>query len=174
MSQNGIAKAVTKELLGHNIKEADYAIQEYIVQLADELAARMKKGEKLPFTKFYACDNDNPLALGQPPITFPREVVAATMCPQLLESPDISADAKERAKVYLSQVDYPQAIGAYSDGPGLTLSIEAVRKFLEETHQAAANPEHIFLMNGASDAAMTLLDVIIAGTQDAVPRSSQS
>jgi alanine transaminase len=174
MEKKEYTKVLTKEKLGSHIKNAEYAIRGYIVQLADELAGRMKAGEKMPFAKFFPCNIGNPLSLGQPTASFEREVLAVAMCPALLDAPSISADAKERAKLYMSRVEYPQALGAYTASAGMPVVLESVRKFIEERDGFPADPANIFLMNGASDGVTTLFNVMISGPKDAVSGSTMS
>ena len=168
MEKKEYKKVLTLEGLGTHIKNAEYAIRGYIVQLADELAAKMKRGEHLPFKKFFPCNIGNPLSLGQPTNTFEREVLAVALCPQLMDSPGISQDAKDRAKTYISRVEYPQALGAYSASAGLPFVLESVRKFIEERDHYPADTANIFLTNGASDGVTTLFNILISGPKDAV------
>jgi alanine transaminase len=168
IAKRGYTRVLTKETIGENVRNAEYAIRGYIVQLADELAARMKKGEKLPFKKFFPCNIGNPLTLGQPTLTFDREVVAAALRPGLLDSASISHDAKERARRFITHMAYPPAIGAYTESAGIPMVLESVKKFIEERDGHPANASDIFLVNGASDGVTTLLNTVISGPKDAV------
>ena len=161
-------KVLNEETVGQNIKNTEYAIRGYIVQKADEISERLKKGEKFPFKKLLFCNIGNPLALGQPTFTFDREVLSVALNPKLLESSSVSHDAIERARKYIQSVEYPHALGAYSSSPGLTVVRESVKKYIEERDHYPCSINNIFLANGASDAVTTIFNVLFTGPKDAV------
>lgn len=164
----GSGKVLDKNSIGDNVKKAQYAVRGYIVQLAGEIAQRLKNGEKFPFEKILYCNIGNPLSLGQPALTFDREVVAAALNPELMNSSNISKDAKERAKKFLDFVHYPYAIGAYSASQGLLPVREGVKKYIEERDKYPSDVNKIFLTDGASDGVRTILNILIRGPQDGV------
>ena len=168
IAKRGFSKVLNKDTIGEHIKKAEYAIRGYIVQRADELAAQMKRGEQLPFKKFFPCNIGNPLVLGQPTLTFDREVLAASLSIGLTKSADISMDARERAKFYARNVEYPQALGAYTASAGLHFILEDVRKFIEARDGYPSQASNIFLTNGASDGVTTLFNMLLSGPKDAV------
>lgn len=91
-------KALDYETLNENVKKAQYAVRGELYLRASEL---QKEGKKIIFTNV-----GNPHALGQKPLTFPRQVVALCQAPFLLDDPNVGlifpADAIARAKHYLS------------------------------------------------------------------------
>uniref|UniRef100_A0A1S4DW41 Uncharacterized protein n=1 Tax=Cucumis melo TaxID=3656 RepID=A0A1S4DW41_CUCME len=111
-------KALDYESINENVKKAQYAVRGELYLRASEL---QKEGKKIIFTNV-----GNPHALGQKPLTFPRQVVALCQAPFLLEDPNVGlifpADAIARAKSYLSLI--PGGLVAYSDSRG----IPAIRK----------------------------------------------
>lgn len=162
------SKVLNKDTIGQNVKNTEYAIRGYIVQKADELSERLKKGEKLPFKKLLYCNIGNPLSLGQPTFTFDREVLSVCLNPLLLESPSVSHDAKERAKKLLGGVEYPHALGAYTSSQGLTVVRESVKKYIEERDGYPCNINNLFLLNGASDGVTTIFNILLNTPKDAV------
>ncbi|XP_018450621.1 glutamate--glyoxylate aminotransferase 1 isoform X1 [Raphanus sativus] len=90
--------ALEYELLNENVKKCQYAVRGELYLRASEL---QKEGKKIIFTNV-----GNPHALGQKPLTFPRQVVALCQAPFLLDDPNVGmlfpADAIARAKHYLS------------------------------------------------------------------------
>jgi alanine transaminase len=157
-----------KETIGDNVKNAEYAVRGAIVQLAGEISERLKKGEKLPFDKLLYCNIGNPLSLGQPTLSFDRDVVTVALNPKLMESSKISKDAKERAKKFLDEVKYPCAVGAYTSSPGLLTVRESVKKYIEERDGHPSDVNKIFLTDGASDGVRTILNILLRGPQDAI------
>ncbi|KAF9590341.1 hypothetical protein IFM89_033867 [Coptis chinensis] len=86
------------ETLNENVKKPQYVVRGELYLRASEL---QKEGKKIIFTNV-----GNPHALGQKPLTFPRQVVALCQAPFLLDDPNVGlaflADAIARAKHYLS------------------------------------------------------------------------
>lgn len=164
----GYGKVLNEKTVGDNVKNAEYAIRGLIVQKADELSARMKKGEKLPFKKLLYCNIGNPLSLGQPTFSFDRQVLACALNPELLKSPSIPEDAKARAKKYIESVEYPHALGAYTSSPGLPIVRESIKKYIEERDGFPCDVNNLFLLNGASDGVTTIFNVLFSGPKDAV------
>jgi alanine transaminase len=162
MTKEERKKALTAATIGDHVKQTEYAIRGYISGVLADLKARIKKGEKMPFEKFVRCNIGNPLDLGQPCLSFPREVLAVAMCPWLLTSQNISADAKDRAKFYMSQVETPQALGAYTPSAGLPFVIDSVCKFIAERDGFPADPNTVFLTNGAGEACNSLFKVLLS------------
>lgn len=68
-------------------------------------------------------------------------------------------DAIERAQKMLQQIG---PIGAYCDSKGITSVRESVAQFIKQRDGYEANPEHIFLKQGASAAVQMVLDLLIS------------
>ncbi|KAE8694924.1 Glutamate--glyoxylate aminotransferase 1 [Hibiscus syriacus] len=74
-------KALDYESLNENVKEVQYAVRGELYLRASEL---QKEGKKIIFTNV-----GNPHALGQKPLTFPRQVIALCQAPFLLDDPNV-------------------------------------------------------------------------------------
>ncbi|KAK6252490.1 hypothetical protein QUC31_014210 [Theobroma cacao] len=155
-------KALDHESLNENVKKVQYAVRGELYLRASEL---QKEGKKIIFTNV-----GNPHALGQKPLTFPRQVVALCQAPFLLDDPNVGllfpADAIARAKHYLSLTS--GGLGAYSDSRGLPGIRKEVAEFIERRDGYPSDPELIFLTDGASKGVMQILNCIIRGEGDGV------
>eukprot|EP00611_Tribonema_gayanum_P008029 TRINITY_DN1749_c0_g1_i5.p2 TRINITY_DN1749_c0_g1~~TRINITY_DN1749_c0_g1_i5.p2 ORF type:complete len:237 (-),score=75.38 TRINITY_DN1749_c0_g1_i5:128-838(-) len=155
-------KVLSYEKVAESVKRAQYAVRGEIYLAASE---RIKKGEKVIFTNV-----GNPHGLGQKPLTFPRQVMALLTAPFLLDDPRTAtmfpADAITRAKTYLANIK--GGVGAYSDSVGNPYIRDEVAQFIQTRDGHAADPERIFLTNGASEAVRTLLRTLIRGHMDGV------
>ena len=94
--------------------------------------------------------------------------MACALYPPLLNSKDISQDAKNRASKYLKGLNFESSLGAYSENHGLVFCRESVKSFLEERDGHPADLQMIFLGNGASDVVHTLLQLLLTGPYDGV------
>ena len=69
--------AITVGTINHRVVDAEYAVRGPIVARAQQLERALRDGEKLPFDKVVYCNIGNPHSLGQRPISFFRQVLAA-------------------------------------------------------------------------------------------------
>ncbi|XP_023522116.1 glutamate--glyoxylate aminotransferase 2-like isoform X2 [Cucurbita pepo subsp. pepo] len=155
-------KALDYESINENVKKAQYAVRGELYLRASEL---QKEGKRIIFTNV-----GNPHALGQKPLTFPRQVVALCQAPFLLDDPNVGllfpADAIARAKSYLSLI--PGGLGAYSDSRGLPAIRKEVADFIGKRDGYPSDPELIYLTDGASKGVMQILNTIIRGEGDGI------
>ncbi|GAB2280502.1 Glutamate--glyoxylate aminotransferase 2 [Dionaea muscipula] len=155
-------KALDYEQLNENVKKSQYAVRGELYLRASEL---QKEGKKIIFTNV-----GNPHALGQKPLTFPRQVVALCQAPFLLDDPNVGlvfpADAIARAKHYLSLTS--GGLGAYSDSRGIPGVRKEIAEFIERRDGYPSDPELIYLTDGASKGVMQILNTIIRGNKDGI------
>lgn len=155
-------KPLDYEFINENVKKAQYAVRGELYLRASEL---QKEGKKIIFTNV-----GNPHALGQKPLTFPRQVVALCQAPFLLDDPNVGllfpADAIARAKQYLSLAS--GGLGAYSDSRGTPGVRKEVAEFIYRRDGYPSDPELIYLTDGASKGVMQILNTIIRGENDGI------
>ncbi len=143
-------RALSIDDLGPGITESSYLIRGSVLHRANELRALQEKGVALPFERFYPLHYGNPQLLGQPPITFLRQVIAATFCPSLLDTGVFPEDVKERVKYYLANIPNG-AIGAYSDAPGFPVFRKAVADYITKRDGFPSYVDNIYLTDGTLD-----------------------
>ena len=138
------------------VLETKYQVRGAVYLAAQE---REKQGKEVIYTSV-----GNPHGLGQIPLTFLRQVMALCTAPFLLEDPNIAksfpSDAISRAREYLKDI---KSVGAYTDSRGSMLVRRQVAEFLERRDGLVANPNHIFLSDGASAAVRLGLQLLIRG-----------
>jgi aspartate/methionine/tyrosine aminotransferase len=142
------------------VLETQYAVRGPIVTRAAEL---QRAGRRILYGNI-----GNPQALGQKPLTYIRQTLALCEYPALLESaagafPD---DVVEAARTVLEGTVH--GLGAYSDSKGVRVIREAVSRFIEQRDCAEADPESIFLGDGASKSVQMALRVLISGPSDGI------
>lgn len=155
-------KPLDYENINENVKKVQYAVRGELYLRASEL---QKEGKKIIFTNV-----GNPQALGQKPLTFPRQVIALCQAPFLIEDPNVDllfpADAIARAKHYLAMTS--GGLGAYSDSRGLPGIRKEVAEFIERRDGYPSDPELIFLTDGASKGVMQILNTVICNENDGI------
>ncbi|XP_053914921.1 alanine aminotransferase 1 isoform X2 [Cuculus canorus] len=146
------------------IRRVEYAVRGPIVTRALQLENDLRQGVPKPFSEVIKANIGDAHAMGQKPITFLRQVTALCLYPELLSQPSIPEDAKNRARRLLDACAGHSA-GAYSVSPGIDLVREDVARFLQRRDGVAADPQNIFLSTGASDAIVTILKLLVSGSE---------
>jgi aspartate/methionine/tyrosine aminotransferase len=139
-----------------------YAVRGQVVMRADELQAQ---GREILFTNV-----GNPQAVGQPPITYYRQVMALADLPPSLGinhacSSMFPLDVVERARHFH---DSNYNTGAYTSSQGILEFRKHVADYIVARDGHPAYAGNIFLTNGASSAIDHVLTTLMAGDRDAV------
>ncbi|KAL4095758.1 hypothetical protein PRIC1_009130 [Phytophthora ramorum] len=171
MPDNNQDKVLTAETLNPNIVKAEYAVRGALVLRSNEYEDRLARGDKsLPFDKVIPCNIGNPQVLQQKPIEFHRQVLALVNVPGLVDTPEAQKlfppDAIARAKFYIDNI--VGGTGAYGHSKGSGVVREEVARFLQRRDGHPADPEDIYLTDGASPAVQNSLLALIRNEDDAI------
>ena len=149
------------EDIGRNVREAEYAVRGPIVARAQELE---RQGRKIIY-----CNIGNPQSLGQRPITWVRQVIALVECPELIERSPAGAFPEDvLAAVRRVLAGTQHGPGAYTESKGYRFVREAVAEFIRARDGLEADPEAIFLTDGASKGVQAALRLLIADERDGI------
>lgn len=164
-------KNIRLETINPNVIKAEYAVRGDVVIKSMEMDNDLKKGVKYPFKEIISCNIGNPHSLGQLPLSWVRQVLSLLVNPQLLNIAAISeaypADVIERARYLLSRTT--GGIGAYTQSQGLSVVRESIAHFIEQRDGIGpADPNNIFLTNGASSAVDYLFRIAITSQKDGI------
>ncbi|CAK1544806.1 unnamed protein product [Leptosia nina] len=165
-----LEKCVTIDNVNRNLLNIRYAVRGPIVDRALQIERELAKGASKPFNRVVRANIGDCHALGQKPITFIRQVLALVSCPQLMNSPDLPADVKDRATEILQDCTQG-SVGAYSPSAGLMIVRRHIVEYLEARDGVSASLEDIYLGSGASDlikSVLTLFSGVVDGKPPAV------
>jgi aspartate/methionine/tyrosine aminotransferase len=142
------------------VRDTQYAVRGPIVARAGELE---RDGREIVY-----CNIGNPHALGQKPLTYLRQVLAICQYPDLVDRASLAfpPDVRETARTILAGTRH--GLGAYSESKGVRCIREAVAAFIEERDGIHADPEAIYLTDGASKGVQTALRILVSGPQDGI------
>ncbi len=164
-----------------NILKMEYAVRGPIPQRAAEMKRQGR--EIIP------CNIGNPQALGQSPLTYYRQVLSLVEEPSKIErerklkeifeeTPGSPLREADFISDYVLEVSEKvltlsgTGTGAYTESKGFAFVRQAIADFINRrdgfSGKLRANPEHIFLTDGASDAAKRVLNLLIAGPEDGI------
>ncbi len=151
--------------LSLTILDTQYAVRGPIVARAAELE---KAGRRILYGNI-----GNPQALGQMPLTYIRQTLALCEYPALLDSTLargkdalFPADVVQAARTVLAGTVH--GLGAYSESKGVKVIREAVARFISERDDDEADPDSIFLGDGASKTVQLALRTLISGPSDGI------
>jgi aspartate/methionine/tyrosine aminotransferase len=167
--------------VNRNILEMEYAVRGPIPQRA---AVLKQQGRMI-----ISCNIGNPQALGQPAMTYYRQVLSLVEDPSKIERErqlkDLfeetpSSNLREQDFIPDDVLDLSQNIlaqmgngmGAYTESKGKQFIRQAIAEFInhrdgfDNTGGISANPENIFLTSGASEGAKSVIDLLIAAKND--------
>ncbi|KAL1367204.1 hypothetical protein HN51_021249 [Arachis hypogaea] len=172
MASSDSSFPVTVHNINPKVLKCEYAVRGEVVTLAQQLQEDLKaKPGTHPFDEIIYCNIGNPQSLGQLPITFFREVLALCDIPSVLEKPEtpalFSSDAIERAWNIIDMIP-GQATGAYSHSQGIKGLRDTIAKGIEERDGFPANPNDIFLTDGASPAVHMMMQLLLRSEKDGI------
>ena len=152
--------AIQLQDVSNIVLETEYAVRGPIVERAQELE---RQGREIIY-----CNIGNPQALKQKPLTFMRQMLSLCQYPDLMDkcADKFPPDVIENAKRVLAGTKH--GVGAYSESKGVRFIREAVAEFIKERDGIYADPEAIYLTDGASKGVQTALRILIGGSQDGV------
>ena len=146
--------------LGKSVLETEYAVRGPIVARAQELE---KSGKDIIY-----CNIGNPQALEQKPLSWVRQILALCEYPDLarMAAGSFPADTIEAAEKILKGSRF--GLGAYSESKGVRFIREAVATFIHERDGIHADPDDIYLTDGASKGVQAALRLLLSGPQDGI------
>jgi aspartate/methionine/tyrosine aminotransferase len=148
------------EDIGRQVREAEYAVRGPIVARAQELE---RQGRKIIY-----CNIGNPQSLGQRPLTWVRQVLALVEYPELADKAPgaFPEDVLAAAKRVLAGSQYGP--GAYTESKGYRFVREAVAEFIRARDGIPADPDAIFLTDGASKGVQAALRLLVSDERDGI------
>ena len=179
-----MASTLSSIAVNQNILEMEYAVRGPIPRRAAELEAQGMK--------IIPCHIGNPQALGQPSLTYVRQVLGLvedsakisrerklkamfeeTPFSDLREADFIADDVLSVSENILNQMK-AGGTGAYTESKGERFIREAIAEFInkrdayQDVGGVSADPEKIFLTSGASQGVKFVIDLLIAHSNDGI------
>lgn len=168
-------KRLTEQTMAQNLRTMEYAVRGKVVIAADQINTVLngdneEEKEKYPFDHIVYTNIGNPHGVGQLPLTWPRQVMALADLPDSkgVDSKFVSKmfpkDAIARARAIKKALG-GCGTGAYTHSQGPMVFRQEICDFIEERdglEKGSANPDTIFMTNGASSGIGMMLNALIA------------
>ncbi|EOA33336.1 hypothetical protein CARUB_v10020102mg [Capsella rubella] len=163
---------VTLDSINPKVLKCEYAVRGEIVNIAQKLQEDLKSNkDAYPFDEIIYCNIGNPQSLGQLPIRFFREVLALCDHSSLLDESEthglFSTDSIDRAWKILDQIP-GRATGAYSHSQGIKGLRDTIAAGIEARDGFPADPNDIFLTDGASPAVHMMMQLLLSSEKDGI------
>ncbi|KAG2259587.1 hypothetical protein Bca4012_055729 [Brassica carinata] len=163
---------VSLDSINPKVLKCEYAVRGEIVSIAQRLQDDLKTNkDAYPFDEIIYCNIGNPQSLGQQPITFFREVLALCSHTALLDESAthglFSSDSIDRAWKILDQIP-GKATGAYSHSQGIKGLRDAIAAGIEARDGFPADPNDIFMTDGASPGVHMMMQLLISSEKDGI------
>ncbi|VVA95023.1 unnamed protein product [Arabis nemorensis] len=163
---------VTLDSINPKVLKCEYAVRGEIVNIAQKLQEDLKSNkDAYPFDEIIYCNIGNPQSLGQLPIKFFREVLALCDHTSLLDESEthglFSTDSIDRAWKILDQIP-GRATGAYSHSQGIKGLRDTIAAGIEARDGFPADPNDIFLTDGASPAVHMMMQLLLSSEKDGI------
>ncbi len=154
--------ALTLSSLGTSVRAMEYAVRGPIVARAQALE---RSGRRIIY-----CNIGNPQALGQKPLTYVRQLLALMEWPALAAQAAVAFPSDVIATARQLLADSKAGLGAYSESKGLRMVRESVAEFItrRDALHVPADPDHIYLTDGASKGVQAALRLLIADSCDGI------
>jgi len=161
------SKILTLKSMNANVKKIEYAVRGPIVARANELKKDLlNDGHGKPFNEVISANIGDAHAMGQPYITFIRQVVALCAYPDLMASDLFPQDAIDRATAILKACG-GGSCGAYSNSAGIELIRRHVAEYIMRRDDIpdSASYENVFLTTGASTGIVNIMKMLVSSTE---------
>ncbi|XP_026169079.1 alanine aminotransferase 2 [Mastacembelus armatus] len=148
-----------------NIKPLDYAL---LTKRANQIKEELRQGVKKPYKQLLDLTWGDSHRTGVKPLSFVRQVLAACLYPELLNSDKLPMDVKQRAKRLLG-ICGGGSIGSYTATAGIPEVLHRIAEFLTRRDCGAPSyPKNIFISPGCQWSLMNILKVLV--NSEASPR----
>ncbi|XP_066399477.1 alanine aminotransferase 2-like [Miscanthus floridulus] len=164
--------SITAETINPRVKIFNYAPCGEILKHAERLEQEMEENPgSLPFQEIIYCNLGNPQVLGQPPLTFFREVLSLCDNPTLLNKDEacalFSPCSIRRARRIINSIPSKDT-GGYTDSRGIKSLRQVVADGITARDGFPSKADDIFLTDGASAAINLLMQILIRSHEDGI------
>ncbi|XP_028328773.1 alanine aminotransferase 1-like [Gouania willdenowi] len=143
-----------------NVKNIQQVQNEKLARLAEQIKEDIRRGSIKSFKEVIDVSWGNPHNGGLKPQTFVRQVLAACVYPELLDSEQLEADVKQRAQKLLMCVG--GSIGSYTNTAGIPEVVQGITEFISRRDGGVpCHPENIFISSGSQWCLSNILRVLV-------------
>ncbi|XP_022791360.1 alanine aminotransferase 2-like isoform X3 [Stylophora pistillata] len=149
---------LTEGSINPAFKRVKYGVRGWLEGRSYEIQQELARGAEKPFSEVLI-HYGNPQGMGQPPITFFRQVLALLLCPDLQNDERFPQDAKRRAKRILDDM-IGHTVGSYTATQGINVVREDIANFISQRDGHPAVADDIYLTDGGAEGLEVMLGIV--------------
>ncbi|ONM55171.1 Alanine aminotransferase 2 mitochondrial [Zea mays] len=162
------APSITAETINPRVKIIRYAPCGEIVKHAARLEQEIEENPaSIPFQEIIYCNLGNPQVLGQPPLTFFREVTTLNYPQKHKRTRQRNPCSIRRARRILNSIPSKDT-GGYTDCRGIKCLRQVVADGITARDGFPSTADDIFLTDGATSAINLMMQILIRSHEDGI------
>ncbi|XP_047445085.1 alanine aminotransferase 2-like [Mugil cephalus] len=151
-----------------NVKNMRQSMSTVLQRRANQLKKELAQGARKPYKDVIDVSWGDPHRAGVKPLSFVRQVLAACLYPQLINSDKLPLDVRQRAQRLLGQCA-GGSVGSYTATAGISDIVHRVSEFIRKRDGGVpAHPENIYISPGSQWSLTNILKVLV--NAEASPR----
>ncbi|XP_034470651.1 alanine aminotransferase 2-like isoform X2 [Hippoglossus hippoglossus] len=140
------------------MRQLEYAV---LARQAIRIREELKQGVRKPYKEVIDVCWGDPHRAGIKPLSFVRQVLAACLYPQLVNSDKLPVDVRQRAQRLLQEC-CGGSVGAYTNTRGIPEIVHRVSEFITRRDGGAPSPpENIYISPGSQWALTNMLKILV-------------
>ncbi|XP_044076512.1 alanine aminotransferase 2-like [Siniperca chuatsi] len=141
-----------------NIKQSEYAV---LARRASQIKEELRQGARKPYNEVIDVSWGDPHRAGMKPLSFVRQVLAACLYPQLVNSDKLPVDVRQRAQRLLGGCA-GGSVGSYTATAGISEIVQRVSEFITRRDGGAPSyPENIYISPGSQWSLTNIFNVLV-------------
>ncbi|CAF98485.1 unnamed protein product, partial [Tetraodon nigroviridis] len=154
-------KMLVLQEINPNVKNMKDVVFSTIKRRADQISKELREGAQKPYQHLIDVSSGDPHASGVKPLTFVRQVLAACIYPELVNSNRLPADVRQRAQRILGEC-VGGSVGSYTATAGIPEIVHRVSEFIMRRDGGiSSNPENIYISPGSQWAVQNILKLLV-------------
>ncbi|XP_070775049.1 alanine aminotransferase 2-like [Enoplosus armatus] len=140
------------------MKQLEYAI---LARRSSQIKEELRRGVRKPYSKVIDVSWGDPHMAGVKPLTFVRQVLAACLYPQLVNSDKLPVDVRQRAQRLLEGCA-GGSVGSYTATAGISEIVQRVSEFITRRDGGIlSHPDNIYISPGSQWSLTNILKILV-------------
>ncbi|XP_068460440.1 alanine aminotransferase 2-like [Clinocottus analis] len=141
-----------------NMKQIQYVV---LFKRANQIKEELRQNVIKPYKELIDVCWGDPHKGGVKPLTFVRQVLAACLYPQLVDSNKLPVDVRQRARTLLKGCE-GGSVGSYTATPGIPEIVHRISEFITRRDGGTpSHPENIYISPGSQWALQNVLNILV-------------
>ncbi|XP_061588369.1 alanine aminotransferase 1-like [Cololabis saira] len=147
--------------ISSNMKNMKQLENSVLVRRTDQIKEELRKGVRKPYREVIDVSWGDPHSGGLKPLSFVRQVLAACLHPQLINSNKMPMDARQRAQGLLNKCP-GGSVGSYTATAGIPEIVHRVSEFITRRDGGVpSDPANIYITCGSQWALTNILNILV-------------